>query len=267
MSKIRRFKAIEDRFTTLTQVTEAIKEQGLETCSLIFGIDYTMSNNVQGEKTFHGKSLHCISEAHLNPYQQVIQILGETLEAFDDDGYIPTFGFGDIRTKDQGIFAMPHKGNQNDGFKSVLETYNRITPTVKLHRPTNFAPLIKKAIEIVCECEPKKYHILVIVADGQVTSEEETTQAIVEASRYPLSIIVIGVGDGPWGMMQEFDDNLPARHFDNFQFVNFHEVMSAAVFPPAALALHALMEIPDQYKAIKRLGLIRTEQRRESNIF
>lgn len=254
MSKIRRFKAIEDRFTTLTQVTEAIKDEGLESC--IFGIDYTMSNRVQGEKTFHGKSLHEISEETVNPYQQVIQILGETLEAFDDDGFIPTFGFGDIRTKDQGIFVMPQKGDKK-GFKAVLDTYNRITPTVKLHRPTNFAPLIKKAIEVVLE--RKTYHILVIVADGQVTSELETTQAIVEASRYPLSIIVIGVGDGPWGMMQEFDDNLPTRHFDNFQFVNFHEVMSSAVFPPAAFALHALMEIPDQYKAIKKLGLITTQ--------
>ena len=35
------------------------------------------------------------------------------------------------------------------GFRDVLKTYTRVTPTVKLHRPTNFAPLIYKAIEII----------------------------------------------------------------------------------------------------------------------
>jgi hypothetical protein len=138
-----------------------------------------------------------------------------------------------------------------------------------------------------------------------VTSERETINAIVEASNYPLSIVVVGVGDGPWETMQEFDDGLPSRKFDNVSppspFITLlyscccivvahlrafaHSSSSLTSTRPCredtpryisrfalphvcycnrrltattqtSFAIAALTEIPEQYQAIRKLGLL-----------
>lgn len=56
--------------------------------------------------------------------------------------------------------------------------------------------------------------------------------------------------------MNKYDDKLPGRLFDNFQFVDYNAVTKKAWRSDLTFAVHALMEIPDQYKAIRALGLI-----------
>lgn len=269
------FDTIINEFLSLKEVSCAMHKAGLEKCQLIVGIDFTASNEWQGRKTFFQKSLHAISDklddrygrrgSHHqvafyrdNPYQKVISILGQTLEPFDDDHLIPAFGFGDIVTKDKDVFSL--SGDIDVpcyGFEEVLSYYNDVVRRITMSGPTNFVPIIKKALEIVNRA--REYHILVIIADGQVADEHEeaTRQAIINASWYPLSIIFVGVGDGPWHTMYGYDDKLEGRQFDNFQFVDYHTVTRKYWKSDLTFALHAMMEIPDQYKAIRALGLLR----------
>eukprot|EP01130_Rhizamoeba_saxonica_P016797 TRINITY_DN7835_c1_g2_i1.p1 TRINITY_DN7835_c1_g2~~TRINITY_DN7835_c1_g2_i1.p1 ORF type:complete len:268 (+),score=64.71 TRINITY_DN7835_c1_g2_i1:1-804(+) len=248
------FKPIPDQFNTFEQVQAALRDAGLEASSLMIGIDYTKSNRWTGAKTFDNKCLHDLNIDILNPYQAVIDSVGRVLSPFDDDGLIPAFGFGDSTTKDRSTFPFFPDGRSCNGFEEVLHRYNEITPNISLSGPTSFAPLIRQAIMIVRET--REYHIVVIIADGQVTTPKDTIDAIVEASNYPISIVMVGVGDGPWDTMEEFDDGLPRRKFDNFQFVDYYSVLSKYGGNASAFAVEALQEIPDQYKAIKELGLM-----------
>jgi len=252
------FFAIPDQFKSIEEVQQALRTAGLESSNLILGIDFTKSNTWTGTNSFGGLCLHDTSGSRgENPYQKVIQIVGRTLEAFDDDKLIPTFGFGDAFTTDKTCFPFFPDRRPCNGFAEVIARYNEITPGITLSGPTNFAPIIREAIKIVQE--EKSYHILVIIADGQVTNRKDTEDAIVEASNYALSIVVVGVGDGPWEMMCEFDDELPARKFDNFQFVPFNETMKKVPpgqNPDPMFAMAALMEVPEQFKLIRKLRLL-----------
>ncbi|MCO5607189.1 hypothetical protein L7F22_061382 [Adiantum nelumboides] len=93
----RQYSHIGDDYGSIEQVTEALRKAGLESSNLIVGVDFTKSNEWTGKKSFNGRSLHALSENVMNPYEQAISIIGQTLSPFDDDNLIPCFGFGDAR--------------------------------------------------------------------------------------------------------------------------------------------------------------------------
>ncbi|EOA20583.1 hypothetical protein CARUB_v10000894mg [Capsella rubella] len=252
----RKYSRISDDYSSLEQVTEALARAGLESSNLIVGMDFTKSNEWTGARSFNRKSLHFIGSSP-NPYEQAITIIGRTLAAFDEDNLIPCYGFGDASTHDQDVFSFNSEDRFCNGFEEVLARYKEIVPQLKLAGPTSFAPIIDMAMTIV-EQSGGQYHVLVIIADGQVQinssmnhcfcvkrrnliipfqvtrsvdtengqlspQEQKTVDAIVQASKLPLSIVLVGVGDGPWDMMREFDDNIPSRAFDNFQVSFFLE--------------------------------------------
>ncbi|KAM5571862.1 E3 ubiquitin-protein ligase RGLG1-like [Rosa sericea] len=252
------------------KVTDRLKRAGLESTKLIFAFDFTKSNEQRGAKSFNGKSLHYIG-AEQNPYEQAVSIIGKTLDYFDKDGMIPCFGFGDASTTDQEVFSFyPDECACCNGFEEVTKRYREIVPQLQLGGPKSFAPVIEMAMTIV-EQSGGQYHVLVILADGEVTGgndtalsqlsplERKTVDAIVKAREYPLSIVVVGVGDGPWDMVMKFDREIPGQAFDNFQFVNAADILSENMKSSrkeVKFASEALRQLPYQYKAIQELGIL-----------
>lgn len=253
--------AIRDKYETWAQLEKALRKAGLESSSIVVGIDCTKSNTWQGKVTFNDKCLHDCTSGN-NPYQCSLSAALHVLAPFDDDGFTPMYGFGDATTGDRSVFSFAQRANaavpQNTA--QALMLYNQVIPSVTLRGPTSFVPLILKAIEIVRQT--REYHILLIIGDGGVDDRVTNKKAIAMASRYPISITFVGVGDGdrdnanPWHVMDDFDDNITPDARDIFQFVNYQAEHQGPTRDDADrnLATALMQEVPDQYKQAKSRG-------------
>lgn len=95
----------------------------------------------------------------------------------------------------------------------------------------------------------QKYSILLIITDGIINDMEKTIDQIVRGSNQPLSIIIVGVGNADFSMMDRLDGDdeaLYSRRFQKYcesdivQFVPFMDFRSN----PHLLAKETLEEVP-----------------------
>ena len=243
---------IADRYHSEAEILAAIRGAGIEVLDVSVAVDFTASNATNGRRTFGGRSLHDVSRPDApNPYQRVIRVLQRCVAKFDDDGMIPAWGFGDDKTRGRHTFNLNPEGGSCAGFDALHAAYEVQATERTLSGPTSFAPAIRAACAAMKRQDARSLHMLIIVCDGAVTERRETTRAIVEAARFPLEIVCVGVGDGPWDEMERYDDELPERAFDNFQFVRWTPRKS-----DAQLTTELLQELPEAVERMRALGLL-----------
>lgn len=237
-------------YKTYDELINALQKCGvLEDLEIMVGIDATKSNEMSGALSFAGRSLHDLTYTRDNPYMAVMKVAIKFFQR-DLDSNIPLSYFGSVQANQLGGVQTVKVCR---GIDDLVNTYRASIPYQTLSGPTTFIPLIREAVE---RCKStKKYHILLIVTDGAVQDEEKHYKALTEASHYPLSIVCVGVGDGPWDMMNRFDDRMPkGKVFDNFQFVSFPDIAKkeATVAMQEEFFFQAFMEVPMQYEFIKK---------------
>lgn len=101
------------------------------------------------------------------------------------------------------------------GLNGILDAYHSCVSAVRLYGPTNFAPVIKEAASASAEIgDGSRYQILLIITDGAVCDVSGTKRAIIEASYFPISIIIIGVGSEDFSSMKELTPDDALLTFD-----------------------------------------------------
>ncbi|CAL5971339.1 Copine_I [Hexamita inflata] len=251
------------KFNSYKELDDNLRACGVETLQTALFIDFSKSNNWTGEKTY-GYSLHDYRQP-LTPYEAVLQTLEPVLKNFDDDDLYPVYRFGCMDTKDKAVapILFPQLMNEHfQGMAAVKQAYRQALTFAVLSGPTTLAPAINKGVEICKAYQSqniKQQVILLILTDGDVSDEARDCQAVCEASNYPISICVIGVGDGPFDKMERFDNLKQGRRFDNFHFTDFAKFMKKAQRmenPELQFAADVFVEIGAQFKAMKKLGVL-----------
>ncbi|XP_035981284.1 copine-3 isoform X3 [Fundulus heteroclitus] len=227
-------------------------------CQINFtvAVDFTGSNGDPRSPD----SLHYISPQGVNEYLSAIWSVGNVVQDYDSDKMFPAFGFGaQIPPTWQVSHEFPLNFNPTSpfcaGIEGVVEAYRVCLPQVKLYGPTNFSPIINHvacfAKQALQQTTASQYYVLLIITDGVITDMDATRDAIVNASRLPMSIIIVGVGAADFSAMEFLDGDdghLSSRAGeaalrDIVQFVPFRQFQNA---PREALAKSVLAEVPSQ---------------------
>jgi len=227
--------------------------------ALIVGIDFTGSN---GDPNMPN-SLHYISNKQENFYEKAIKSCASIVAYYDSDQLFPVFGYGGILPRENNVnhcFNVNLLPDPNVQFvDGIINVYRQAIKVVKLYGPTNFAPIIEKAIELSNEEKGNYiYHILMILTDGQISDINDTIDALVIASFLPISVIIIGVGTADFSSMDILDaDTEPLisskkvkAQRDLVQFVPFYKFQNNEKL----LAEEVLAEIPFQVEEYYRLN-------------
>ncbi|XP_056290365.1 copine-3-like isoform X2 [Pseudoliparis swirei] len=227
-------------------------------CQINFtiAIDFTGSNGNPSSP----QSLHYINPEGYNEYLAAIWAVGNVIQDYDSDKMFPAFGFGALIPPSwQVSHEFPINFNPANpfcaGIEGVVQAYQQCLPQVKLYGPTNFSPIINHVAQFGKQARQQEtasqYFVLLIITDGVITDMDETRSAIVNASRLPMSIIIVGVGGADFSSMEFLDGddgNLrspagEAAMRDIVQFVPFRQFQNAGSM---ALAQSVLAELPDQ---------------------
>jgi len=235
--------------------------------NLTVAVDMTGSN---GDPT-NPESLHYINpRTGENAYTTAIRTVGDILQDYDFDKKIMGLGFGS-KVKGSINHCFPLNGNSRNpyckGVDGLVASYMETLQAVSLAEPTCYRKVLQYAADEAIRAKNEvEYTVIMLITDGGVSDFVETKQVLVKMSKQPISVVLVGVGEGDMEAMVQLDSDRARLSWgeeqaerDIVQFVELNKYLPGGKMDPAhftheleppeakhRLARAVLQEIPRQ---------------------
>ena len=177
--------------------------------NMALAIDFTASNG----------PLHDLDPMKIkkNDYELAISEVGQILQPYSYKQQFTAFGFGGIPhfllkgDRDEvniNCFNLNTDKSTINTMTALVASYRKAIEGTTLWGPTLFSPLLYEMESYMVAMEKyQMYHCLLILTDGSINDLRETVDLIVKLTAYPLSIIIVGIGDGDFSAMETLDSD------------------------------------------------------------
>lgn len=111
-------------------------------------------------------------------------------------------------SKQKDFYNIASPKEACSGIAGILTAYRASFDKYSLGKPAaKFAPLIKHIMNTAPHCtqDSQNYHILLLFTNGECTDLSDTLDALITASDYAMSVIIVGIGNGPFLKLETLD--------------------------------------------------------------
>ena len=175
--------------------------------NLMLGIDFSISN----EEPIFEHSLHYLNGSELNPYQESIYNIAKVLHSYCTNK-IYAFGFGAKLKVNEISHFFPINFNKEkpyvENFQILNKEYINCCKSILFSGPSFLSPICKKILDFSKKNFQKNvfnYTVFLIFTDGVINDFQKTVDIIIESCYYPISIVIIGIGDNDFENMEMLD--------------------------------------------------------------
>ena len=139
------------------------------------------------------------------------------LVPYNDDEYFYIYGYGfqfKDKSKEVGnMFPITQESDRPSvAMKNIKSTYSKFLENITFNKEkTNLDLIIKqyneKIKEDIDDYDIKEYNILLLFANNDIINENEFYNEIILSSTLPISVVIIGLGKGPFTKLENAENN------------------------------------------------------------